>query len=163
MEKPIDRIKEIAETNEITLTEMERIIGASKGVLTRAASKGTNIQLRWLEAIAEKFPVWNAEWIITGKGKPTDIEVQIEVKDNTPKISYTEGVPYYDEDFLLGFEEIGTPNSENLDFLIKMPGYEKATLWCNASGHSMEPKINNGGIIALQRVEDFSFLPFGDV
>lgn len=163
MEKPIDRIKEIAETNEITLTEMERIIGASKGVLTRAASKGTNIQLRWLEAIAEKFPVWNAEWIITGKGKPTDIEVQIEVKDNTPKISYTEGVPYYDEDFLLGFEEIGTPNSENLDFLIKMPGYEKATLWCNASGHSMEPKINNGDIIALQRVEDFSFLPFGDV
>lgn len=163
MEKPIDRIKEIAETNEITLTEMERIIGASKGVLTRAASKGTNIQLRWLEAIAEKFPVWNAEWIITGKGKPTDIEVQIEVKDNTPKISYTEGVPYYDEDFLLGFEEIGTPSSENPDFLIKMPGYEKATLWCNASGHSMEPEINNGDIIALQRVEDFSFLPFGDV
>jgi len=27
----------------------------------------------------------------------------------------------------------------------------------------MEPEINNGDIIALQRVEDFSFLPFGDV
>ena len=75
----------------------------------------------------------------------------------------TEGVPYYDEDFLLGFDEIGTPSSENPDFLIRMPGYEKATLWCNASGHSMEPEINNGDIIALQRVEDFSFLPFGDV
>ena len=36
-------------------------------------------------------------------------------------------------------------------------------MWCNASGHSMEPEINNGDIIALQRIEDFSFLPFGDV
>lgn len=44
-----------------------------------------------------------------------------------------------------------------------MPGYEKATLWCNASGHSMEPEINNGDIIALQRIDDFSFLPYGDV
>lgn len=163
MEKTIDRIKEIAETNDITLTEMERIIGASKGVLTRAASKGTNIQLRWLEAIAERFPIWNAEWIITGKGKPTDIEARVDVNDSTPQISYTEGVPYYDEDFLLGFDEICAPNSENPDFLIRMPGYEKATLWCNASGHSMEPEINNGDIIALQRIEDFSFLPFGDV
>ena len=161
--KAIDRIKEIAETNEITLTEMERIIGASKGVLTRAASKGTNIQLRWLEAIAEKFPVWNTEWIITGKGKPTGIDVKVDIKNPTPEISYTSGVPYYNEDFLLGFEEIGAPNSENPDFLIRMPGYEKATLWCNASGHSMEPEINNGDIIALQRIEDFSFLPFGDV
>ena len=50
MGKTIDRIKEIADSNDITLTEMERIIGASKGVLTRAASKGTNIQLRWLPA-----------------------------------------------------------------------------------------------------------------
>ncbi len=27
----------------------------------------------------------------------------------------------------------------------------------------MEPEINNGDIIALQRIEDFSFLPFGDL
>lgn len=53
--------------------------------------------------------------------------------------------------------------NEHPEYLIRMPGYEKATLWCNASGHSMEPEINNGDIIALQRVDDFSFLPYGDV
>lgn len=99
----------------------------------------------------------NEAWLLTGKGK-----MYLE-NEPQPEISYTDGVPYYDEDFLLGFEEIGTPSSENPDFLIRMPGYEKATLWCNASGHSMEPEINNGDIIALQRIEDFSFLPFGDV
>ena len=106
----------------------------------------------------------NEKWLLTGEGEMLACEdTDYEEALPTPKISYTEGVPYYDEDFLLGFDEIGTPSSENPDFLIRMPGYEKATLWCNASGHSMEPEINNGDIIALQRVEDFSFLPFGDV
>ncbi len=99
----------------------------------------------------------NEKWLLTGEG-----EMYAE-DEPTPIISYTEGVPYYDEDFLLGFEEIGTPNSENPEYLIRMPGFERATLWCNASGHSMEPEINSGDIIALQRIEDFSFLPFGDV
>lgn len=98
------------------------------------------------------------DWLLTGEGP-----MMIERNAPAPLINYTEGVPYYNEDFMLGFEEIGSPDSENPDFLIRMPGYERATLWCNASGHSMEPEINNGDIIALQRVEDFSFLPFGDV
>ena len=102
-------------------------------------------------------PKINIDWLLTGRG-----EMLIEDSPK-PQISYTDGVPYYDEDFLLGFDEIAQPTSENPDFLIRMPGYEKATLWCNASGHSMEPEINNGDIIALQRIEDFSFLPFGDV
>lgn len=84
------------------------------------------------------------------------------LEEAMPEISETEGVPYYDEDFLLGFDEIISAR-ENPEYLIKMPGYEKATLWCNASGHSMEPEINNGDIIALRRIEDFSFLPYGDV
>lgn len=109
-----------------------------------------------LKKIADTFSL-NPDWLLNGEGE------MYATNEPTPKISYTDGVPYYDEDFLLGFEEVAAPNSENPDFLIRMPGYEKATLWCNASGHSMEPEINNGDIIALQRVEDFSFLPFGDV
>lgn len=111
------------------------------------------ITLATLKKISEATNL-RLDWLIYG------LEPQ---KECNPQISYTEGVPYYDEDFMLGFEEVGTPNSENPDFLIRMPGYERATLWCNASGHSMEPEINSGDIIALQRIEDFSFLPYGDV
>ena len=96
-------------------------------------------------------------WLLTGEG-----EMFVDNKP-TPEISYTEGVPYYDEIFECGFEELTAPSSESPDFLIRMPGYEKATLWCNASGQSMEPEINNGDIIALRRIEDISFLPFGDI
>lgn len=96
-------------------------------------------------------------WLLTGEG-----EMFVDNKP-TPEISYTDGVPYYDEIFECGFEELTAPSSESPDFLIRMPGYEKATLWCNASGQSMEPEINNGDIIALRRIEDISFLPYGDI
>lgn len=78
-------------------------------------------------------------------------------------ISYTKGVPYYDEDFVLGFNNLGFPSSENPEFLINMPRYQNATLWCNATGHSMEPEINNGDIVALEMIEDISFLLMGEI
>lgn len=78
-------------------------------------------------------------------------------------ISYTQGVPYYDEDFVLGFNSMGFPTSENPEFLINMPKFHNATLWCNATGHSMEPEINNGDIVALELVEDPSFLLMGEI
>ncbi len=81
----------------------------------------------------------------------------------TPVISYTEGVPYYDEDFVLGFNSLGFPSSENPEFLINMPRFQNATLWCNATGHSMEPEINNGDIVALELVEDPTFLLMGEI
>lgn len=97
------------------------------------------------------------DWLLTGNGKMIVEDVP------TPEISYTDGVPYYDVDFQLGFDEMEHPGAPNPEYLIRMPGYEKATLWCNASGHSMEPEINSGDILAMQRIEDFSFLPFGDI
>lgn len=78
-------------------------------------------------------------------------------------INYSKGVPYYDEDFVLGFNELGFPSSENPEFLVNMPRFHNATLWCNATGDSMEPEINNGDVVALQLVEDPSFLLMGEI
>lgn len=96
-------------------------------------------------------------WLQTGKGEMYNED------EPKPEISYTDGVPYYDEMFECGFNELVAPSSENPEYLIKMPGYENATLWCNASGQSMAPEINNGDIIAMRRIDDFSFLTFGDI
>lgn len=111
------------------------------------------ITLATLKKISEATNL-RLDWLVYG------IEPQ---KDCTPEISFKEGVPYYDVDFQLGFDEFEGVDNPNPEYLIRMPGYEKATLWCNASGHSMEPEINHGDILALQRVNDFSFLPFGDI
>lgn len=64
-----ERIKMLTTLEGITPTELERQIGASKGVLSRAVTKGSNVQAKWLTAIAEKYPDWSLEWLLTGKGK----------------------------------------------------------------------------------------------
>lgn len=123
------------------------IKGKTKRISPELANKITSV-----------YPKINKAWLLADEG-----EMLKGGDEQLPEISFTKGAPYYDVDFLLGFDEIEGPSTEYPEYRIVMPGYEKATLWCNASGHSMEPEINNGDIIALQRVEDFSFLPFGDV
>lgn len=60
------------------------------------------------------------------------------------------GTPYYDVDFLGGFSEIFNSQTSVPTTNIVIRGFEKADLWCNVTGHSMEPKINHGDIIALR-------------
>lgn len=59
----------IARSEGITITAFERIIGASKGVLSRAISNGTDIQTKWLQSIVEKYPLYSERWLLTGKGE----------------------------------------------------------------------------------------------
>lgn len=136
----------------ITPTEFANKVGIDPSGLIKMLKGQMKITFNTLKKISEGTGL-SMEWLIW-ESEPTH---------STPEISYTEGVPYYDEVFECGFDELIAPSSENPEYLIRMPGYERATLWCNASGHSMEPEINNGDIIALQRIQDFSFLPFGDV
>lgn len=140
-------VTQMAKATYISRTTLLSIIGEQQ------SSPGYDILRKIVEIptvdISEK-------WLLTGEG-----EMCVEAPQ--PEISYTVGVPYYDEDFLLGFDEVVSSSKDHPEYLINMPGYERATLWCNASGHSMEPEINNGDIIAMQRIDDFSFLPYGDV
>ena len=74
-------------------------------------------------------------------------------EENLPKVSYdsTFGKPYYDVDFLGGFNEIVNSQVTIPANNIVIQGFEKADFWCNVTGHSMEPKINHGDIIALHK------------
>lgn len=66
-------------------------------------------------------------------------------------------------DFIGGFDIILNDQTATPEYLIDFKEYNKATCWCNITGHSMEPEINHGDIIALKEIADFSFLPYGEV
>lgn len=68
MAKILENITKIAEKEGITVGALERAIGASKGVLSRAISNGTDIQAKWLVAIVENYPLYSADWLLTGRG-----------------------------------------------------------------------------------------------
>lgn len=68
MSSILSRISQLADSEKINITSLERKIGASKGVLSRAINKNTDIQSKWLGLIVENYPLYSAEWILTGRG-----------------------------------------------------------------------------------------------
>ena len=52
----LKRIAHLAVNENITITELERIIGASKGVLSRALKNNTDIQAKWIAEIVDNYP-----------------------------------------------------------------------------------------------------------
>ena len=97
------------------------------------------------------------------KFKVSDLASGLNNRGTTPQISYTKGVPYYNVDFIGGFDIVLNDQTISPEYLIDFRKYNEATCWCNVTGHSMEPEITHGDIIALKKIEDKSFLPLGEV
>lgn len=81
--KILPRIKQIALNEGISVGALERVIGASKGVLSRAIANGTDIQSKWLEAIVENYPQYSAQWLLTGMGEMLISETSVDDKTTT--------------------------------------------------------------------------------
>lgn len=152
----ITRLEQYLESEGSTVNSFANQIGVDPGNMRKMLAGKQRITDKTLRKISDTQNL-SFEWLKYGEG-------EMFVPDTPePEKNFTEGSPYFDVDFRLGFDEMIHPGAPKPEYLIRMPGYEKATMWCNASGDSMAPEINNGDIIALQRIEDFSFLPFGDI
>lgn len=73
------QIQILCDNENITPTELERLIGASKGVLSRSIKNETDIQAKWLKKIIIIFPRYVPQWLLTGEGNMvyTDIELDL--------------------------------------------------------------------------------------
>lgn len=109
------------------------------------------------DKIQEKFQNINKTWLLTGEGE------MLKTPSNIPVKGYNSGVPYYNVDFLGGFDLVINDQTITPEYLIDFKEYNKATCWCNITGHSMEPEITSGDIIALREIPDFSFIPYGEI
>lgn len=82
----------------------------------------------------------------------------------TPIKTNNQGVPYYNVDFIGGFDLVENDQTTTPDYYIDFQKYNSADCWCNVTGHSMEPSISNGDIIALKEIKEWRiFLPFGEI
>ena len=100
-------------------------------------------------------------WLLTGEGEML-LGTQ-EKQSGKPVKGYALGVPYYNVDFIGGFDLVINDQTVRPEYLIDFQQYNKATCWCNITGHSMEPEITSGDIIALKEIADPSFLPYGEI
>jgi len=69
MSNILKNIKQIAVNEHITISKLEQVIGASKGVLSRAIANNTDIQTKWIVKIVENYPQYSCEWLIKSEGE----------------------------------------------------------------------------------------------
>lgn len=118
-----------------------------------------------IELIFSKCEGLSAKWLLTGCGEMFDTNILPGNRSNKTipgtAVSFNPniGIPYYDVDFIGGFTEIFNSQTSVPTCNIVVPGFDSATLWCNVTGHSMEPEINHGDIVALREcsVQDIQY------
>ena len=126
------------------------------------------------ELIYTKCDFINADWLLSGRGemlKATKALIEAsnekkESKDVVPLVNYNhKGAPYYNVDFIGGFDLVCNDQTITPDYYINFEPYNKpGVIWCNITGHSMEPELNNGDFIAMKEMNDpIEYLPFGEI
>ena len=123
---------------------------------------------KFIEDFCKTFGAINPNWLITGEGsmlisdgKNTSVQQAV----NVPSISYTHGRPYFNVDFLGGFDIIINDQTVMPEYNIDFKPYNKeGVMWCNITGHSMEPLVSNGDIIAIKEMKEWrNFILYGEV
>lgn len=143
-------------------TVFASLIGVSEANV-RNYKNGVMPKADFLEKIARSFDI-NINWLLTGEGNMLSSDSEKEEK--LPSLNQTyEGAPYFNVDFIGGFDAIVNDQTRNPDFYINYPPYnQEGVVWCNLTGHSMEPEISNGDIIALREVTTpIQYLPAGEI
>ena len=143
-------------------TVFASLIGVSEANV-RNYKNGVMPKADFLEKIARSFDI-NINWLLTGEGNMLSSDSEKEEK--LPSLNQTyEGAPYFNVDFIGGFDVIVNDQTRNPDFYINYPPYnQEGVVWCNLTGHSMEPEISNGDIIALREVTTpIQYLPAGEI
>ena len=138
--------------------------------------------------LLEQFP-FNPNWLIKGKGEKYLSGTQYEnekairgwierkhIEENNkiinaylnpqPTINQeNQGSPYYNVDFIGGFDALMNDQTINPDFYINYPPYNKEdVVWVNLTGRSMEPELSNGDIVALKPMNTpIQYLPTKEI
>ena len=153
----LQRIREIIKSEGISDKKFAEIINVPQTSLSTLFNRGNEPKVSVVTSILNAFPLISAEWLIRGEGS-------MKREEDEPRISYTTGVPYYNVDFIGGFDLVLNDQTINPEYNIDFRIYNKADCWCNVTGHSMEPEISQGDIIALKELHDWqTYIPSGEI
>lgn len=174
MRKIIHRIKEFSDLKGITFYKMQDDIGASRGVLTTALRKGTDISSKWIPILHDTYPDLNINWLISGEGNPILGEKNNLIKEakttnpilgekNNPikEIKTTNQIPLVN---ILAIGGIGNANfnigEQDVKEYYTIPKFQnlKIDFMIEVNGSSMYPKYNSGDVVACRIIKESQFI-----
>ena len=161
MNKILPRIEKIANNEGITIGALERRIGASKGVLSRAIANGTDIQSKWIQAIVENYPQYSVEWLMSGRGNMLKDEVSQSVSPTiqsqftlrTDRSVDVQSVPLYELDATAGLVALFADQTRRTPIChIQIPDLPPCDGAVYVRGDSMYPLLKSGDIVLYKEL-----------
>ncbi|WP_293734728.1 S24 family peptidase [uncultured Parabacteroides sp.] len=150
-------------------SEFARFLGISSQAVSNWYSRNTFDA----ELLYTKCDFINPDWLLTGRGsmlKSEEVSLmggkETGKEEALPEVNYEyKGAPYYNVDFIGGFDLVLNDQTRNPDYYINFAPYNKeGVIWCNITGHSMEPELNNGDFIAMKEMHSpIQYLPAGEI
>lgn len=181
----LTRISEIAEMEGMTITALEKKIGASKGVLSRALNNNSDIQSKWIQLIVENYPLYNTFWLLTGQGeklnsekptpRPCDTHSQSINTLVEPAVSrYTlhsdyfnterQQIPLYEIDAAAGLKTLFSSQNFQVPLdHISVPNAPKCDGAIFVRGDSMYPILKSGDIVCYKTIFNIENMIFGEM
>ena len=168
-----ERLKQVAEYQKLSISGLEKIIGASEGVIRRSIKNKTDIQSKWITAVSDNFPNIRAEWLLTGAGdmvhtdsahpqiveeppSPYNAELQKSFNLKTDNSLDNQHIPLYNLEATAGivplFKESGNFHTDEYLSIPRLPKCDGAIF---ITGDSMYPLLKSGDIVAYKKITDF--------
>jgi len=146
------QVKKIRENLGLNQEDFGKLLGVSKNTILNY-EKGGKIPESKIP-ILEKFMNEN----------PNIVNEDNETYSPTPQLNNNKGVPYYDVDFVGGFDMIVNDQTLVPKLYIDFQPFNDADFWINITGKSMSPFISHGDIVALKHVSRWKeFLLLGEI
>lgn len=176
----IDRLKQFIETENISISALEKKISASDGMIRRAIRNSTDIQSKWLEKISDNYPDLNLTWLITGKGqmlkkRTPNVGESNDLSPGRERISVVcepiekyriptlTGIPLLPINAIAGFFADDTSVLNNDCTYYNVPLFHGADFMISVRGESMIPNFLPGDIVACQFISNESYIQWGRV
>jgi phage repressor protein C with HTH and peptisase S24 domain len=177
----LDRIKNISDNEGVRITALEVIIGASKGVLSRALNNNTDIQSKWLQKLVENYPQYNSEWLLTGRGSMLkDEKKKYKVQESQNQIILDsqisiyklrtdyygverQDIPLYEVEASAGLSLLFSNQTQQIPLdHITLPNAPKCDGAIYIRGDSMYPLLKSGDIACYKIINNFDNVIFGE-
>lgn len=188
------RIKMLIENKNVSPSGFAKLIGFNQSNLSKILRGEREVPTNLINAICDSLNI-PYTWLVNGQGDMVftgDISQtgngnsantgsgmsnnttnnnhgygrdRMDTSDPQPVRSYTSGRPYFNVDFIAGFDIVLNDQTVQPEYNIDFKPYNKdGVMWCNITGHSMEPLISNGDIIAIRELNDWrDFILSGEV
>lgn len=143
-----ERIGQLANNEGISIFELERVIGASKGTVYKAIQKNTDIQAKWISKIVENYTLYSPDWLLTGSGEMIRAGYQPNMIPATPET----GIPLIPVDAMAGWLTGEVQFSPDDIAYYNLPNFRGADFIIRVKNDSMEPRYYGGDLVVCKKL-----------